>query len=100
MSFKGQNLLDIVLFLLLMLSYGKTCTTNLLLGRLNLCEEVLILPTDSFNSMLKALDLLTSIPIVSKDILLLNLEGPRHLLSTPLLVDQLLVLLLKQVVSM
>jgi len=99
MSFKGQYLLDVVLFLLLVLSYGKACTTNLLLRRMNLCEEVLIFSTYSFNSMLKALDLLTSIPIVGKDVLLLNLEGPRHLLSTPFLVDQLLVLLLEQVVS-
>ena len=97
-ALQGQDLLNVVLLLLLVLSDREACTSYFLLRYLHLREKVLVLATDRLHGMLETFHLLTGVPVVGEDVLLLDFEGSRHLLRSPLLVDQLLILLLQQIV--
>ena len=98
-AFQSQDLLYVVFLLLLMLCDGEACAAHFFLGYLDLREQVLILTADCLDSVLEALNLLTSIPVVCQDVFFLDLEGAGHLLRPPLLINELLALLLEQVVS-
>lgn len=73
MPLQGQDLLNIILLLLLVLSDLEGCTADLLLGVLYLCVKVLILGTHSLDCVLQALNLKTGVPIVSQDVLFFDL---------------------------
>ena len=65
MSFQGQDLLNIILFLLLVFRDLEGCTSDLFLGVLYLGVKVLVLGTHSLDRVLEALDLETRVPVVS-----------------------------------
>ena len=98
-ALEGQDLLDVVLLLLLILSDLERCPADFFLRRLHLREKVFVLSADCFNGVLEALDLLASVAIVGQDVLFLDLEGTGHLLGTSLLVDQFLVLSLEELIG-
>ena len=65
---------------------------------LHLHEQFLVLAAQSFHSVLKPLDLLCSVPIVSQDIFLFDFKRASSLLSTPFFVNKLSILRLEEVV--
>ena len=65
---------------------------------LHLHIQIFVLSSDSLNSVFKPLYLQARVTIVRKNILLLNFEGSGSLLSSPFLVNQLLILGLKKLV--
>lgn len=81
-----QNLLHVILFLLLMLGEGEGSTPDLFLGRLNLAKKLLIFPAKRLYSILQPFHLNCGVTIVRKNVLFLNLQSPRRLLSSSLFV--------------
>lgn len=99
MFFEGQDLLDVVFFLLLVLSEEERCPSDLLLSALDLVEKFFVLLADRLNGVLQAFDLNASVSVVSQDVFLFNFKSPDCLLGAPLLIHELLVLRLEELVG-
>jgi len=99
MALQSHDLLDVVLFLLLVLSDSKARPAHFLLGVLNLREEIFVLTTDRFDGVVETLDLLAGISIVSQDVLFLDFKGSGHLLRPSFLIDEFTVLVFEQIVG-
>ena len=100
MSFQSQDLLDVILLLLLMLLELEWGATDFLLSLLHLREKLLVLLTQSLNSVLQSLNLQTWVAIVCQDVLLFDFKSADCLLGPPLFIGDLGILSLKQLVSM
>lgn len=84
---QGEDLLDVILLLLLVLLNLEGCTADLFLSVLHLRVKLLVFIRDCFYSVLESLNLEAGVSVVCKNVLLFNFESPACLLSSSLLIN-------------